>query len=60
MGKYKGDFLCESYEDSRLLLDSKHYETIEHCISLYYFDAYTDKGEKIECERIILKPKKED
>lgn len=51
------NWICESYEDECILLDSKHYETLEHSINLHFFDAYDEKGNKIECERIILKPK---
>lgn len=51
------EFKFEPNDDECLLLDSKHYETIEHTIEMYWFDAYDEKGNKIECERIILKPK---
>ena len=62
-----GDFSCEttevwkvSIDDECLLLDSKHYET---CGMTYYLDAYNaydDKGNKIEGEYITLTKKEYD
>lgn len=37
-----------SINDEELLYDSKYNETIEYTISLDYFNAYDDKGNKIE------------
>lgn len=53
----RSGWICESYDEECLLLGSKHYETLETSISLYDYDAYDEKGNKIECEKIILKPK---
>ena len=35
-------------DDEELLYDSKYNETIEYTVSLDYFNAYDDKGNKIE------------
>lgn len=35
-------------DDEELLYDSKYNETIEYSVSLDYFNAYDDKGNKIE------------
>lgn len=54
--------LChnDSYEDECFLMDSKHYETIETRIRLDIYNAYDDKGNKIEGEYITLMKKEYD
>lgn len=37
-----------SINDEELLYDSKHYENVGYTISLDTYDAYDDKGNKIE------------
>jgi hypothetical protein len=41
-----------SINDEELLYDIKYNETIEFTVSLDYFNAYDDKGNKIEGERV--------
>ena len=41
-----------SINDEELLYDSKHNETIDFTVSLDYFNAYDDKGNKIEGESV--------
>lgn len=37
-----------TFDDEELLYDSKHYENAGYTISLDTYDAYDDKGNKIE------------
>lgn len=37
-----------SINDEELLYDSKHYDTFEYSVSLMVYNAYDDKGNKIE------------
>lgn len=37
-----------TFDNEELLYDSKYNETIEYTVSLDYFNAYDDKGNKIE------------
>ena len=41
-----------SINDEELLYDSKYNETIEFTVSLEYFNAYGDKGNKIEGKNV--------
>lgn len=41
-----------SINDEELLYDSKYNETIDFTVSLDYFNAYDDKGNKIEGESV--------
>ena len=47
-------------EDGCLLLDSKHYETCGITYRLDQYNAYDDKGNKIEGEYITLMKKEYD
>ena len=47
-------------EDGCLLLDSKHYETCRITYRLDEYNAYDDKGNKIEGEYITLMKKEYD
>lgn len=49
-----------SINDEELLYDSKYNETIEFTVSLDYFNAYDDKGNKIEGKSVKFIKKKYD
>lgn len=49
-----------SYEDECFIMGSKHYDTIETRIRLDIYNAYDDKGNKIEGEYITLTNKEYD
>lgn len=49
-----------SINDEELLYDSKHYENVGYTISLDAYNAYDDKGNKIEGEYITLTKKEYD
>lgn len=53
-----GDLYC--YEDECFIIGSKHYDTIETRIRLDIYNAYDDKGNKIEGEYITLMKKEYD
>lgn len=47
-------------DDDELLYDSKHYDTFEYSVNLMAYNAYDDKGNKIEGEYITLTKKEYD
>jgi len=54
--------LCHNanYEDECFIMGSKHYDTIETRIRLDIYNAYDDKGNKIEGDYITLMKKEYD
>jgi len=49
-----------SINDEELLYDSKHYENVGYTISLDIYNAYDDKGNKIEGEFVKFVKKEYD
>ena len=49
-----------TFDDEELLYDSKHYENLGYTISLDAYNAYDDKGNKIEGKYIEVRKKEWD